>query len=415
MSMTMAQTLYVDFDMGDAHQIIPMTLKTQQHPTYIVSEDKIDEFEVQVKYNENKSVTTFHKIYDLLITGLAKYDFTKGYYVNDTVKFNSSLIYNNFTYMLAKEVGVSGKNISGEIGFSNKKDGDAYLFSERTNFLQQLKDNDLIKNKIFGIVYDTEYEGRLFLGSYLYQVDQWYTEEDMKTNYIEGASDENRDKWLINFGVQCLQQSNNTEIYTEKNTYGLIMYEIGLIVGSSIFRDKFVKNYFEEKKCEESLISANPFGFYQYSCDSEEQFSDFPNIRLYLEGSYEFYFTKNDLFKKIGNKFIFQIVFEVFEWEISYWRLGQAFFRKYNSFFEMADQNQMFSYYPKKKERPESPSETPVKLIIIIVLSVVVCILVGIILVYLLKCRKEKKKRANELNDDYEYNAVNTPSESATG
>jgi flagellar basal body-associated protein FliL len=81
----------------------------------------------------------------------------------------------------------------------------------------------------------------------------------------------------------------------------------------------------------------------------------------------------------------------------------------------MADQNQMFSYYPKKKERPESPSETPVKLIIIIVLSVVVCILVGIILVYLLKCRKEKKKRANELNDDYEYNAVNTPSESATG
>jgi hypothetical protein len=101
--------------------------------------------------------------------------------------------------MLAKEVGVSGKNISGEIGFSNKKDGDAYLFSERTNFLQQLKDNNLIKNKIFGIVYDTEYEGRLFLGSYLYQVDQWYTEEDMKTNYIEGASDENRDKWLINF------------------------------------------------------------------------------------------------------------------------------------------------------------------------------------------------------------------------
>jgi len=119
--MTMAQTLYVDFDMGDAHQIIPMTLKTQQHPTYIVSEDKIDEFEVQVKYNENKSVTTFHKIYDHLITGLVKYDFTKGYYVNDTVKFNSSLIYNNFTYMLAKEVGVSGKNISGEIGFSNKK------------------------------------------------------------------------------------------------------------------------------------------------------------------------------------------------------------------------------------------------------------------------------------------------------
>ena len=132
--------------------------------------------------------------------------------------------------MLAKEVGVSGKNISGEIGFSNKKDGDDYLLPEKTNFLQQLKDNNLIKKKIFGIVYDTEYEGRLFLGSYLYQVDQWYTEEDMKTNYIEGASDENRDQWLINFGVQCLQQSNNTEIYTEKNTYGLIIYEIGLFL-----------------------------------------------------------------------------------------------------------------------------------------------------------------------------------------
>lgn len=90
MNNTMAQQIYVDFDIGDSHQIIPMTLKTQQLPTYIVSSKT--SVDMTVKYNETKSCKSFHNIIDFLITELYIYDFREGYFVNDSLTFNSSLV-----------------------------------------------------------------------------------------------------------------------------------------------------------------------------------------------------------------------------------------------------------------------------------------------------------------------------------
>ena len=405
MQKTLDQKIYVSFDMGDSHQIIPMTIKTQQLPTYIVSSRS--SCNLPIKYDETKSINSFHYINNFLIEKLFIYDFKEGYFVNDTVTFNSSLVYTNFSYMLATKVSVYCKNISGEIGLSKKRNNVyPYLYPQKTQFLEQLKDNKLINNKIFGIVYDNEYEGKIIFGAYLHQVDDLYLEEDKNTNYINNfISDDNRDKWLINFNVKLLGQPYNEEVYIEENTYGLVMYEIGLIVGSRIFRENFAIEYFKKKGCKESLISSKPFGFYQYSCDDEKQFSDFPDLYLTMPGKYMFNFTKNELFKKIGQNYIFQIVFEIIDLDINFWRLGQFFFRKYQTFFNSGEKECTFSYYERKNKKQQiDKNEITLQVIFIIILSIIILFLIGVIIYFYYFCeKKRRKKKAQELKDDDEY------------
>ena len=55
--------------------------------------------------------------------------------VNDTWTFNSSLIFNNFNFMLETKMNISAKNISGEICLSIKKqDIYPYLFPDKAQF-----------------------------------------------------------------------------------------------------------------------------------------------------------------------------------------------------------------------------------------------------------------------------------------
>lgn len=408
MSTTFDQKLYVNFNIGDSHQDIPITIKSQQLPTFVVSSSCSEN--ISYKYNETKSENSFHKIKDYLIQELYRYDFNEGYMVNDTLTFNSSLIFNNFTFMLATKMSVTAKNISGEIGLSIKKqDTYPYLFPDRTQFLEQLKDNNLIKNRIFGIVYDTEYEGKLIFGNYIHKIDNSYDENDMITNTIDDLKDENRDKWHIDFNCKLLKGIDKEEIYTENNTYGLIMYEIGLIVGSNTFREKFIKNYFEEKGCNETMVTSKPFGFYQYSCDKKEQYEDFPDIIFSVPGKYIFNFTKKELFKKIGKKYVFQIVFEIIELPINYWRLGQSFFRKYTTFINWGEKESTFSYFPPNSRSKNKDKKFSSQVILIIILSIILIILIGVIIYFYMFCEKKRRKnRANELIDtnadgDFDY------------
>ena len=112
------QQIYVNLDIGQSNQIIPMTLKTMKYPTFIVSSNSSEE-DILIKYDETKSAF-FKYLYNEELKNLFIYDFTQGYYVSDSLSFNSSLKYNNFSYILATKMNGIVKNISGEIGLSMK-------------------------------------------------------------------------------------------------------------------------------------------------------------------------------------------------------------------------------------------------------------------------------------------------------
>ena len=407
MNKTMEQKLYVDFNIGDSHQIIPMTLKTDQYPSFIVS-SRVPEDDIKIRYNENISSTSFQYVSNCLSKNLYALDFSEGYLANDSVTFNSTFIFKNFTFMLATEAKITSKNISGEIGLLKNFDC-AYPYGDswKTNFIEQLKTNKLIKDKTFGIAFDSKYEGRLIFGAYLHEIDKTYSEKDISSEYaLDRFIDNSKERWGISFDLKCINQSIKEAIYIEEKTYGLILYEIGLIYGSHTFQNNFADYYFELKKCNKSEISSKPYSFYQYSCETPEQFSDFPDLSFINPGKYEFILTKDELFKKIGNKYIFQIVFELTQNDIQFWRLGQEFLRKYFLFFKKGEKQSTFSYYM-KKEPMKNESNLSIQIIAIITLSIILAILIILIIIFFyFFYEKKRKKRVQELDDEAEYEYI---------
>ena len=330
MKSTVEQQIYVDLNIGESNQVIPMTLKTLKYPTFIVS-SKSSEQDILIKYNETKSKSLKY-IKNEEIQNLFIYDFSQGFYVSDSLAFNSSLNYNNFSYILATKMNGIVKNISGEIGLSMKKENKTnYIYPQNTNFLQQLFDNKLIGKKNFGIKYDSEYSGRFIIGGNLNELDSAYKgEEPIKIDIDNNVPNNNKDFWLLKLIIKQNQ-------YAE-TSYGFLEYETGLIFGSNGYRNNFIKNYFQNKGCTENEITSSPYSFYQYTCKEENQFSDFPDLNLGFEGKYNFTLTKNDLFKKVGNSYFFLIVFQKTQRDINYWRLGQLFFKKYPMFLNQDEE-----------------------------------------------------------------------------
>ena len=170
-----------------------------------------------------------------------------------------------------------------------------------------------------------------------------------------------------------------------------------MILGSDNYRKNFIVNYFNNKNCKETVIDSTPYSFYQYSCDNEDQFGDFPDLNLSLEGKYNFTFNKNDLFKKVGNKYFFQIVFQVTQMNINYWRLGQLFFRKYPTFLSNDEDNSKFLYYSLNKGKKDENSKNTG---LIIALSIVIPIIIIAIVIVVIYFYRKKNKKVDELISD---------------
>ena len=379
------QQIYVEFKIGESGQTIPMTLKTLKYPTYIVSSKSTEE-NILVKYDVTKSPNTFKYLNKDEIKNLFIYDFTQGYYSSDTLSFNSSFDYKNFEFILATKMNGKVKNISGEIGFSKKiENKNNYIYPQKTNFLQQLSANKLIRKKNFGIKYDSEYEGRLIIGANLKEIDSSYKDEQPNTIEIDNdIPNNNKDNWLFKFNIQQKEY--------KESSYGFFQYEIGLIFGSHKYYNNFIKNYFKSKGCSENKMNSSPYSFYHYICDDESQFSDFPDLNI---GN--FTFSKNDLFKKVGNKYFFLIIFHATQMEVNFWRLGQLFFKKYPIFLseDVEGKNEQILYFNTNKEYEEKSGNLGLVISLSIIIPLIVIAGVAFAIYHF-----RKKKKAEELLKD---------------
>ena len=409
MKSAVEQQIYVDLNIGESNQVIPMTLKTLKYPTFIVS-SKSSEQDILIKYDETKSKSLKY-IKNEEIQNLFIYDFSQGFYVSDSLAFNSSLNYNNFSYILATKMNGIVKNISGEIGLSMKKENKTnYIYPQNTNFLQQLFDNKLIGKKNFGIKYDSEYSGRFIIGGNLNELDSAYKgEEPIKIDIDNNVPNNNKDFWLLKLIIKQNQ-------YAE-TSYGFLEYETGLIFGSNGYRNNFIKNYFQNKGCTENEITSSPYSFYQYTCKEENQFSDFPDLNLGFEGKYNFTLTKNDLFKKVGNSYFFLIVFQKTQGDINYWRLGQLFFKKYPMFLNQDEEgkNKQILYYTINKKNSDypddggsdvnpddkkNPEDNGSNLGLVISLSIIIPLIVIAVVIFVFYYLRKRRKTTEKLLSD---------------
>ena len=225
--------------------------------------------------------------------------------------------------------------------------------------------------------------------------------------------------WILEFKSVYFYRNNtkfNTglfkqEIYLNK---AQLNFNHFIIYVPSLYITMIKNNFFE------SYISRNICHYYIYNqiesfyCEKSDNFNIndlklFPTLYFeHFELNYTFEFTYEDLFFEKDNKYFFMVssLFDVDDWF-----LGEIFFRKYQFVFNQDSKTISFYNINLDFEQKENSKKTIIinksidwKLIIlIIVLSSILFIGIGYIIGKTIYKKYKKKKRANELDDDYEY------------
>ena len=214
------------------------------------------------------------------------------------------------------------------------------------------------------------------------------------------------------------------DVYSNPDKF--ITFEINplfeLIVGTNEFKNNIIKDYFKEY-FNNNICSIEEFPNYNFTVFSclENKFNinnikKFPNIYLENIGlHYTFELKGEELFTKINNKWYFEIVFPMKDLNPVRWIIGRIFLRKYPVTFSPS--SRLMGFYLNKEIKNEKEKKEQkiideinknkngnyftkdilgyIKIIIIALIFTIVGLIIG------KKIFAMRKKRANELMDDY--------------
>ena len=186
----------------------------------------------------------------------------------------------------------------------------------------------------------------------------------------------------------------------------------------TLMRNIYFVKYINENICHPFVDDT----IYTFYCDKTDNFNinnlkDFPTLYFeHYEFNYTFEFSYKELFAEIDNKYIFLIA-NVDDGQIDEWFLGRAFLNKYQFFFN-PDTKVIGFYNPNilvekindeddniKKDKNNDSNILSKYLIYVLILSFLLFISIIFGIFYACKsCNNNKKrKRANELDDEFEY------------
>ena len=229
----------------------------------------------------------------------------------------------------------------------------------------------------------------------------------------------NKREMKLKFDDIFLLENNNdkTEIHFEdsKNFFGKLIPNIGFIVGTKDYSNYVEKNifgkYLNNNKCKKEKFNQRPdltgqeYEFYYCEENLYDTIKSLYKTIIFkhtaLSENFELDF--NDVFIKQNGYLIFLIIFSTHEH--FYWDLGQPFMKKYQ--FEFDFENKYIGYYKIEKKENSNDNNENDNSFKYIWISIGIIILAGILIAlgiiigkYYFKMRK---KRANELDDDFDY------------
>jgi len=324
-------------------------------------------------------------------------------------------------------------NICGYLGLQPSSGS---LYIESYSLIYDLKSKGIIDSKKWGIKFYDEknkkngFDGALFLGikekNYNEILDINIDDENYNNyinyNYSSVYSLPYLTKninWEIKFDEISYKINEQNYIFN-KNLQGQLLVDYNYIISNEYFFNN-IKNNFFNKYINDNICFVNKNQTLKKSKDADKQlinmiicdknkFKDmnkFPKIYFtHRELNEIFEFNYWELFQEIGNSIVFSIFFD--EENKNRWCFGRIFMKKYLFIFDI-DQKTI-TYLPqfenhKKENNLENDKNDNFKIIILEIL-LVVFLLLGIALgLYFgkLKWDKSRKKRANELNDEYNY------------
>ena len=297
------------------------------------------------------------------------------------------------------------------------------------NLITQLRQKHHIKESVWSIIFnkpikynnnnllvDTDelldLKGNLIIGDYLHNYDSKnYYESQFIKHYT--TFEYNIMKWELKFNkIYYLNNNQEVKILGE-NKVGLDPSNYFIIVPESYF-DSIEKNFFKKYKDENICKYDYIEEYITFYCEKSEKFSineikKFPSLFFeHIELDYTFEISFKDLFIEKDDKYWFLIISDSEYWK-EQWVLGNIFMRKYQLSFNLESREIGFynPFLDKKgntKGRKTSKESSKIILYILLILALII-IIVGII--YFIKMKYYptviKKKRANELDDEFEY------------
>jgi len=267
---------------------------------------------------------------------------------------------------------------------------------ENPSFIDTFKSNGNIKDYQWTLKYNTNDEGLLVLGDTPLEYDPYYKNKQFLEH--RGNAVISDDSFGLKFNNIIF---NNENLGSSINA--IFYYECNVILVNNHFfyniSDKFFKPYLDNYRCE---IIPEPLKYIYIQCH-RNNFTDndiraFPSLYFKsVDMNYTFELNHEDLFSKENDgEIYFKIVFDL---KYNGMKFGKPFLKKYP--FTIDNNKYTISLYVEQKTEEKERNYTAV-----IILSIFSFCLLALVIYfgYKLLIKKGKgKKRANELDEDYDY------------
>ena len=359
------------------------------------------------------------------------YDYGKSEYnfdfniLNEHNNINISNIVNKIVDN--NRINLDGKEIYLLIGFGISQFN---LTSDCISFVDEIKKNDnTVKSYVWSIKYydlnnKNNYDGELIIGiePHDYQPNVFDKSKYLTiNNYIDEDSiyfpTFEKNQYGIQFNSVYFYNNNDNSFeniikcHEQNSMEGFFDMKIGMIQCTheyyELINKNFFKKYLNSHSCKEIIFTRNS---YTIVCEKkelniEEFYKNFPTLYFKnVDSNYIFEFTAKDLFKEENDKLYFMIFSQASDYK---WVFGEIFLKKY--YFTFNPDKKLIGFYDNinnKKNNDEKKDYGKTGLIILIIGIILIIINAIIFGLYFWKKKygKERRKRANELNDDnYDY------------
>ena len=370
----------VDIGIGINPQIVPMSLSLTNKYIYTTS----NTLDIGV-FDKDKSLS--FKTNNEEPLGDQSY-FRKGLYCNETFIFdsNKNIINENTSFILTTQMEYSTEYRKGLIGFQITS------YKQEHTLINQLKNNDIISNYYHFLFFENDDGGTFVIGAAPHEFNP---KKYLYNNFRQVGAREISQSWELSItNIKYGNSKFDDKIFSLDYKFGFI--SVGINMKHEYYNDFFEKRI-KSGFCEENLYN----NYYIYSCindDKKVKFKELKDFHFYSYGlEYDFVFTYKDLFVVFNNRKYFLITYKLNSITTIF---GKPFFRKYTIIFN--PDNKQIGHYIQEEEFNDNDNKNYKKnsiLIIVILLLILILVDLSIILFKY----SGRKKRKNELDENYDY------------
>ena len=333
------------------------------------------------------------------------------------------------------------KKLCGRIGIGSQErlTGGQLKLRYIPSFIGTLKNENIINDYSYTFKLYYRDEGRFIIGAKPHDYEnqnKLYSEERFRT--IKSFESYNVDyPWSIRFDSIYFKDSDNVTNIIQTRLKSYLSPNLGFIIGEEGYKKAIIKTYFQplidKKICFVEKTRITKFtrtnylfgtnGIYDViHCNSSITIfgRNFPKLNFeYKEQDLLLSLNFNDLFQEIEEKYLFLVIFpdNYYNVQHSFWYLGLPFYKSYQLVFnydsktiglylsknnvEVINENNKKNSMINEEEgkgKNRSIKRTLLEILFGICL-VIVAYFIG------KKINEQRKKRANELEDDYDYHS----------